>query len=327
MSKYILGKAGQYALILFIALLINFALPRLLPGDPLIFLAGEDVALLSTQEKNLILHEYGLDRPLADQFVIYVSALLHGDLGFSFRFQRPVASIVMERLPWTLLLVGTAILIATVLGVAAGTLAAWKRGSRSDVGTLAVFMFLDSMPSFWLGTILIIVFSVHLRLLPVFGAIPITASSSGLGYAFEILKRLILPLSTLSLVSAGGMFLTARYSLLGVIGEDYILMAKAKGIGERNVLFRHALRNSLLPVLTVLMLNLGHITGGATVVETVFSYPGLGRLMFDAVLSRDYPLIQGAFLLFTVTVITANLVADLLYPLLDPRVRRAEARY
>ncbi len=317
------AKLGQYALVLLIILAINFFLPRAMPGNPLRFLAGEDVGFLPPETIQEILAKNGLDKPLPQQFLLYLQNLLRGDLGYSYQMKRPVLEVLWERLPWTLLLTGTSLLLSTLIGVLFGTLAAWWRGRRFDALSLTAFILLDSTPSFWLGMILIAVFAVNLKLLPIFGAQTPWVTLTGWAYVADVLKHLALPLATLTLTTISGTFMIMRYSMLQTLGADYITTARSKGLSERRVLYRHAMRNALLPVATVFMLNLGFVVSGATVVETVFSYPGLGRLLFEAVLNRDYPLLQGAFLLITVSVLAANVVADLLYPLLDPRVRSA----
>ena len=195
-----------------------------------------------------------------------------------------------------------------------------------DVGGLAFFMFLDSMPPFWIGMVLLVLFSGYLNLIPVFGALPLTGAGGGFGLTFEVAQRLVLPLLTLTLVRAGWLFLVARSSLAGELSEDYIVMAEAKGLSRRRVVLGHGVRNALLPLVTAVAVEAGTVVGGATVVETVFSYPGLGRLIYESVLSRDYPVLQGAFLLLAVGVIAANFLADLLYPIIDPRTRTADVR-
>jgi peptide/nickel transport system permease protein len=321
-GKYWGGKALQYALVLAITLTLNFFLPRMMPGTPLQYLAGEDVGLLSPQAKAKIIADHGLDRPLGQQFLTYLGKLAKGDLGYSFQQKRPISTIIRERLSWTLLLTGISLLLATLVGIAAGTVAAWCRGTKIDVGLLGIFVFLESLPSFWLGMILVAVFSGQLRLLPAFGAVTPWGGLSGWAYVRDVAWHLVLPAATLTIITTPGTFMTMRYSMLQVLGEDYILMAKAKGLSNAAVMFRHAMRNALLPVATVFLLNLGFIVGGATVIETVFSYPGVGRLMYEAVMNRDYPVLQATFLIVTVSVVLANLLADLVYPWLDPRVRR-----
>ena len=321
MLWYLARHLAQYALVLAVALTINFALPRLAPGDPLDYLLGQEAQRITPEQRQKVLAQFGLDRSVAEQYQVYISGIARGDLGTSVRFGRPVTQVLVERLPWTVALVGTAIVLATLIGALTGMLAARHRGASMDIGTLALFMFLDAIPAFWLGMLLVVIFSVELRWFPIFGAIPVS-SSNGPEWLAEVFRRLVLPVVTLTAGSIGGTYLVARASMLSVLGEDYILMAEAKGLSERRIVFHHALRNAILPVVTLTMLNVGTLLGGATVVETVFSYPGLGRLVYESVLARDYPLLQGAFLLLAVGVIGSNLLADLIYPLLDPRIRR-----
>ena len=314
-------KVLQYVLVLAVAICVNFALPRLAPGDPLDYLLGDAAFQLTAEQRTEVLAQFGLDKPTGEQFRDYVVDLAHFRLGTSVRFGEPVGAVIRDRLPWTLALVGSSIVLAGLIGTTLGVLSARRRGRSSDVGILAGVMILDSTPLFWLGMILLGIFSVQLGWLPLFGAV----SAGGEGGFFltgEVLKRLILPVATLTLGTVGGVFLVARYAMVGTLREDFLLMAEASGLSERRIVFAHALRNSLLPVTTVILLNLGFLLGGATVVETVFSYPGLGRLIYDGVLARDYPLLQGTFLLIAVGVIACNLAADLLYPILDPRIRR-----
>ena len=318
---------AQYAFVLLVAVSLNFAIPRLAPGSPIDYLVpSEQVSTITPEQRERILSQFGLERPLAEQYWRYLTGILQGDLGYSVQQGRPVADMLLERLPWTLILVGGAITSALLIGAGAGFFSAARRGGRMEVGGLALFMFLDSMPPFWIGMLLLVLFSGYLKLLPVFGALPLTGEAGGLSLTLEVAQRLVLPLLTLTLVRAGWLFLVARSSLAGELSEDYVLMAEAKGLSRRRVVLGHGVRNALLPLVTAVSVEIGTIVGGATVVETVFSYPGLGRLIYESVLSRDYPVLQGAFLLLAVGVILANLLADLLYPLIDPRVRTGGAR-
>lgn len=323
MFRFFAGKGVQYALVLLFAVTLNFLLPRLMPGSPLIFLAGEDAGFMTQPQRAQLMREFGLDQPLWRQYLIYLGNLARGNLGYSFQKGRPIIEIIGDRLPWTLALVGLSLVLATVLGIAWGMLASWRRGSRLDIGSLGVAMFFESTPSFWLGMIFIAVFAAGLGWFPIFGAQTPGAVLSGWSLLLNRLWHMMLPLLTLTLITLPGMFIIMRYSMLTVLGEQYIATARSKGMTESSVMFRHALRNALLPISTVFMLNLGFIASGATVIETVFSYPGVGRLLFEAVLARDYPVIQSTFFILTVTVIAANIAADLLYPLIDPRIRRA----
>lgn len=319
------ARLAQYALVLWIALTLNFALPRLAPGDPLDYLFGQEVLSFTPAQREQVLRELRLDRPVLEQYVGYFTGILQGDLGRSVRYRAPVTEVLLDRLPWTLLLIVPALLLKGIIGMVLGAAAAWRRGSGRDLGLLGSMLALDSMPAFWTGMILISVFAVQLGWLPSFGAMPLAASGDTLTLALEIGRRMILPVTTIVLATVGAVFLLARASMLTTLGEDYVLMAQAKGLPERTVVLRHALRNALLPVYTNLTLSLGVLASGAVVVETVFSYPGLGRVVYEGVLARDYPLLQGAFLLVTVGVVGTNLLADLTYPLLDPRVRRPGA--
>jgi peptide/nickel transport system permease protein len=257
------------------------------------------------------------------QFGSYLAGLARGDLMFSVRYGTPVLDLLLERLGWTMLLVGCAVVIATLIGILLGFRSAWRRGTAGDAGVLAGAMFVDSMPPFFVGMLMILLFSVQLGWFPTFGAQPIS-DVEGLAFLAEVGERLTLPLATLVLASIGPVYLVARSALVTELQEDYVLMAEAKGLDARRIR-RHAQRNALLPVSTITLISLGTLVGGAAVVETVFSYPGLGRLIYESVLARDYPVLQGAFLLLATGVIIANFVNDLLYPLLDPRVRRSRA--
>lgn len=325
--KRILGRIAQYALVVLIALSLNFVIPRLAPGSPIDYLVpSEQVTTVTPEQRERILAQFGLERPLAEQYWSYLSGIVQGDLGLSTQQGRPVVDMLLERLPWTLVLVGGAITLSLIVGAGAGFLAAARRGGRMEVGGLAFFMFLDSMPPFWIGMLLLVLFSGYLKLLPVFGALPLTNAAGGFGLTLEVAERLVLPLLTLTLVRAGWLFLVARSSLAGELSEDYILMAEAKGLSWRKVVLGHGVRNALLPLVTAVAVEAGTVVGGATVVETVFSYPGLGRLIYESVLNRDYPVLQGAFLLLALGVIAANLLADLLYPIIDPRTRTEGVR-
>ncbi|WLD92021.1 ABC transporter permease [Alkalihalobacillus sp. AL-G] len=319
-GKYITSKLIQYVLVIFLILTLNFLLPRLMPGNPLMYIAGEDVGFMSSAEKEAILDKYGLNDSITTQYLMYLKNTFTGDFGFSYQRKVPITDLIQDRLPWTLLLTGLNLILSTILGVIFGALSAWKRGTRTDVNLLTGFMFLSAMPSFWVGMILVSIFASTFSWFPVFGGETAWANYQSWDRVIDVVHHLTLPLVTLVLISITTTYMTMRYSMLNVLGEDYIMLAKAKGVKEKVIKYRHAMRNALLPVATVFMLSLGFMLGGATVIETVFAYPGVGRLMFEAVISRDYPLIQATFLIITFSVIIANFLADLIYPLLDPKV-------
>jgi peptide/nickel transport system permease protein len=312
-------RVGQYALVLWVAATINFALPYLAPGDPVGYLYAGPTQDLTPAQVAQIRAGYGLDRPILEQYAGFWTGLLHGDLGMSVARNRPVVDLLGQRLPWTLLLVGFGVLGGAVIGLGLGALAAWWRGRRREPILVAGVLAVDSMPGFWIGMILISIFAVQLGWFPSFGATEITAE--GVGALGEVLRRLVLPALTVALAVLGSIFLLARGSMLTVLGEPFIRLARAKGLPERRVVLHHVLRPALLPVFTNVTVVAGALFSNAVVIETVFAYPGLGRLIYEAVLARDYPLLQGAFLLVTVVVVVLNLLADLAYPLLDPRVR------
>lgn len=315
------GRTLQYVFVLVVAITLNFFLPRLMPGNPLALLAGVDVGLLTPEERAEIIADEGLDKPLYEQYARYWGDVLTGDFGYSYRESRPITEMLFERLPWTLLLAGSSLVLAAVIGITFGAIAAWKRAGIFDVTSLWSMITLNSVPSFWLGMLLISLVAVRWGLLPSFGAETPASDFEGWDRIVDIVRHSILPVITLAVLSVPGVYLIMRYTMLGILGEDFIRTARAKGMSESRVLFRHVIPNALAPVVTVLALRLGFAFGGTVVIETVFSYPGLGRLIFEAVSGRDYPVMQAAFLLITIAVLLSNLLADFLYPLLDPRTK------
>ena len=304
-----------------VAVTLNFLLPRLMPGNPLVLIAGVDVGLLSADQRAEIMARVGLDAPLWKQYLRYWGDIFTGDFGYSFRSSRPIVDMIWDRLPWTLLITGLSFVVSAVVGVVLGAISAWRRGTKIDLGMLSGMISIESLPSFWLGMVLVSIFAVQWGLLPSSGAVTSASDLVGWAHTWDIVRHAILPAATLSILATPGVYMTMRYSMLETLREDYIRTARAKGASERRVLFGHVARNAMAPVVTVLALRLGFAFGGTVIVETVFSYPGLGRLVFDAVSGRDYPVMQAAFLVFTAAVLAANLLADLLYPLIDPRTR------
>ena len=265
---------------------------------------------------------FGLDQPLQVQYYLYVVNLLHGNLGISFEYGLPVLGIVMERLANTVLLVGVAYVFFVLIGIFLGIVAAWKHGSRLDSFCVSFALTTYSVPTFWLSMIFILVFSVWLGVFPTSGMMTMGGGVENFGgYLLDLTSHLALPVITLVLYYLGFYTILARSSLLETFTEDYILTARAKGMSNWQIIRKHALRNAMLPSLTMAAINIGAVVGGVLQTETVFSWPGIGSLTYEALMLRDYPLLQGAFLITAVAVLTANFVVDILYTWLDPRVR------
>ncbi len=321
MHKGTIIKKLFYALItILVVLVFNFILFRVLPGNPLAMMMRNPRATPEMIEG--IKQLYGLDQEWYIQFFTYFKNMLQGDLGMSFVFKAPVASVIGARILPTLLLVGIAEIIAIVVGIGIGIIAAWKRGTKLDVGTLGFSLVTYSVPTFWLGMIMMVIFCVQLRLFPTSGMFTAGKSFTTSGaMLYDLARHSFLPILTMSLVLIGEYALTMRNTLMDVLSEDYIVTAKAKGFRERYILLKHALPNALLPMITIVAINIGFVVAGAIQIETIFSWPGLGRLMYEALSARDYPLLQGIFLIVTVSVVLANLLADITYSYIDPRVK------
>lgn len=314
--SYLFARIVRYAVSLFAVVCLNFALPRMMPGDPAMSLIGEDV--LVTQEViDALRAKMGLDAPVSEQFVTYLSCLLHGDLGFSYHLGAPVADLLWARMGWTLLFTAIAILAGAVLGLALGAWAGWRHEARGPrAATLAALAF-SCTPPFFLALLFLSVFSFRLGLFPFRGLYDELTLGS-------IAYHLFLPVLVLTLFAAARNLLVMRGSVIQEQGALYALYARAKGLSDRGVLFGHVLRNASLPLITLVALDFGFIFSGALFIEIIFSLNGLGTLIYDAALERDYPLLQGAFFVIAVTVILANLAADLIYQYIDPRVRGQE---
>ena len=306
--------------VLFGVVAVNFALMQLAPGDLAEVLAGEQGA--ATPEMMAELRaRFGLDQPVWLQFARYMGNLLQGDLGYSHRLGLPVLTLIAERLPATLLLMVPAILLASGAGMLLGMTAARRRGTWVDAAISVGVLLAYATPLFWVGLMLIVLFSVHLAWLPVGGMRDPSASLSGMALVLDTGRHMVLPVLTLTLFYAALYARLMRASMLAVLDQDYVRTARAKGLSRWQVEAVHAGRNALLPVLTMIGLQAGSLLGGAVLVETVFSWPGLGRLAFDAITRRDLNLLLGIVLVSSVTVVAVNFVVDLLYGVADPRVR------
>jgi len=324
------GMVMQYATVLFIILVLNFFLPRMMPGDPFLILSAdkenEIVSVLTEEQREYFKSYYGLDRPVHVQFIRYLSSLVRGDLGNSIYYKAPVIEAIWLRLPWTALIVVGATFISTIAGILLGLFSARNRRKAGDKFLLLGLISFAEIPSFLLGLIILLAFAVRLKIFPLAGAVTPFAHYTGpLDMALDIGYHAALPMITLALTQLTGIYLLVRNTLVTVMTKDYIRTARAKGIGDRSVWTRHALRNALLPVVTRVGFMVGMLMGGSVLVENVFSYPGVGSLLREAVVARDYPLIQGIMLIMAVSILSVNYLVDIIYEHLDPRVASYEA--
>jgi len=321
-ARTLLSRILQGLALVLAVVVLNFVLVHAAPGDPVETIAGASGGM-SPELMAQLRTQYGLDKPLPVQLGVYLGKVASGDLGYSYFFNTPVVAMIAERVPATLLLVISAVLLAFVLGTTLGVLS-----SRKPNGVLSQFITVLSMvgfaaPVFWMGIMLVILFASVIPILPVSGMRSVDASGGGFKDVLDVLHHLVLPTVTLGLVYLAQYSRLSRSSMLDVLGSDFIRTARAKGLAERVVMYKHALRNALLPVVTVLGLQFGNVMAGAILVETVFNWPGLGRLAFDSVLRRDYPTILGVLLFSSIVVIVMNILTDLAYRLIDPRIKAA----
>lgn len=316
----VLGKLAGIAAAILVIATINFVLVHSAPGDPALVIAGQSGA---TDAKFIaqIRADYGLDKPWPVQYANYLGKVVTLDLGYSVRQRTQVSELILDRLGPTLLLTVSAFLLSLLGGVFFGAYAGRRQGSWSDLAISMVSLLLYATPVFWLGLMLVLIFSINLGWLPAFGYTNIRAASFGpVDYALDVARHLILPAVTLSAIYMAVYTRLMRSALIEVSHEDHVKTARAKGLTEGQILRGHMLRNAAVPVVTFAGLQAGALIGGAVVVETVFSWPGLGRLTFDAVTARDYPVLLGLFLVMSVLVIAVNLVTDLLHRVIDPRI-------
>jgi len=315
-ADYVVKRVAFAIVTVFVAVTINFALFRLAPGSAVSNLSRVPHATQETREA--IKRQFGLDKSRGAQYVLYLKQLAHGNLGVSYANSQPVSKNLRTALVNTLPMVLLGTLFAIVVGTLTGVVAAWRRGTPVETASVTTALTFYSLPTHWLGLMLVIVFA---------GVFPsggmqddFLLNPSWWTHVKDVLNHMVLPSLTLGLVLYGQYTLITRSAMLETLGEDYILTARAKGLRPWTIVRRHALRNALLPITTLIALSLGYIVAGAILIETVFSWPGIGRAVYDAVLARDYPMLQGAFLLLTVAVVLCNLAADLLYFKLDPRI-------
>ena len=323
--KEYVGKRTLHGIItIMLAVTLNFILFRIMPGDPTRAVSGDP--RVDTATRLALIAKFGLDRPLIEQFVLYVYNLLRGEMGISFvQIGRPVIDIILGRkMINTIILMGSSMFIALFLGIVFGVFAAWRRGTKMDISLIVISLATYSMPVFWFGMMLLLAFSYYINIFPIAGTItPGIVHPNFFEYAKDYLHHLMAPMITLSVSFFGGYFLFMRDTILDVFTEDYMLTARAKGLSNRKILFKHAMRNALLPMVSLMGVHITFLISGATMTETVFSWDGLGRLIYDSVRNNDYPVLQGIFLFMAVLVVVANILADIVNAYLDPRIKEA----
>lgn len=318
-ARWLAGKAGAALVTLAFVIVFNFFLFRVM-GDPTTQLAR--LPQSTPEEIEKLRADYGLDKPLSGQFVDYVGDTLRLDLGISQTTREPVWDEILEALPWTLLLVGTGTFLATVIGAWLGVIAATRRGKKTDDGLLGFSLFTYSAPEYWIGIILILVFAVAIPIFPAGQQVtPGAEFDSWFAEALDVAEHLVLPATAMTLMLLGQYFLIMRTSMVDVLTEDFITVKRAIGLPWQRVVRSHAVPNALLPLVTLSAIQFGLVAGGAITIETIFSWPGLGELSFNAINDKNFPVLQGTFLVFSAGVILANLLADCLYFFLDPRVQ------
>ncbi|CAH1696835.1 Dipeptide transport system permease protein DppB [Hyphomicrobiales bacterium] len=314
------GRRVMFAIPTIFALVtVVFVLVHNAPGDPLSFITGD--ADMGTEQLAELRREYGLDKPLIQQYAIYVSKIFQGDLGASYRYREPVLELILDRIPATMILMVPTMVLFIGLGILLGVIAARSPNSVGDLSLTGLALFGWSVPVFWLGQLLVIVFALKLGWLPTQGMLNLRAPAEGFGRIFDIGMHLILPGLALGMRFIALATRMTRASMMQVMRLDYMTTARAKGVREPVVLYRHALPNALLPVITIIGMNIGTMLTGSVLVEVVFAWPGMGRLLYDGVLARDYPLIIGIILVTSIVVILINLITDILYAIVDPRIR------
>ena len=337
LKTYIAKRLVNMAVLLFFVLTINFVIFMLMPGDPTLLFVNP--MKFAPEEIEAMKKAWGLADPLHVRYIKYIKNMLTMNFGDSIITGRPVAEAIMQKLPYTVFLIGGSTIISMIIGILLGVISAYKRGTRFDDANVTIALIFYSLPTFWMGMVFLMIFSKMLGWFPLAGAFPrewlayppkpaFTVNLFGIEIAvptlYEIYHRLrhtFLPLATLVLFQYGGWLLLTRATMLETLTEDYILTAKAKGLKERTILFRHALKNASLPLITSAALSFGFMLTGAIITETVYTWPGLGGWIWESISSRDYPALQAIFYIIAVCVIVANFIADLIYGFIDPRIK------
>lgn len=321
-ARYLFKRLCYCGLAFIASITIIFLLLHFMPGDYVTFYLLEISRTTPVEVIEHYQHVYGLDQPFLEHYVNYVVAVIQGDWGYSFEYRVPVFPLIGQKLWWTLMIMVPSLILSTIIGAVAGAWSGWKRGTKGDMALLSSMLFFRAIPSYWLAIMALLVFSCLLGWFPLGGYMSINALFSGYDI-FDIIHHAALPILTTTLLSLTGTYYLMRNSMLMTLGEDYITTARAKGLKESVILRKHAARNALLPMVTMIAMQCAHLMAGSIFIETIFSWPGMGMLTFNALNMRDVPLLQGIFLMGALILIAANFAADMVYPLVDPRVEES----
>lgn len=319
MKRYIGKRTLSGLLVVILSVCFNFTLIRLAPGDPIRIMAGLDNP--NEAQIALLRAKYGLDKSIPEQFVMFLKQIAHGDLGYSYVSDRPVVDMIMEKVGPTLALSLTVLIIAVTIGTLIGVYAARKNGSWFDKLVCNISYIFDATPGFWLGLMMIIVFASYLKLLPTSGMVSLRNNYTGIKYILDVAKHMVLPVSTMVLTQIPYYFRIARSSVLQAMAEDYVITFRATGMKESKIFNKYVLRNAILPTVTVVGMRMGFLLSGSVLIETVFAWPGMGRLMYTSISKRDYPLLTGIYLVSSLLICVAMILVDVLYGFIDPRIR------
>ena len=319
MKRYIGKRALSGLLVVLLSVCFNFTLIRLAPGDPIRIMAGTDNP--NEEMIEALQQKYGLDKSIPEQFVMFLGNVAKGDLGYSYISDESVIKLISEKIGPTLALSLTAVLLSVTIGTLIGIYAARKNGSRFDRFVCSISYVFDATPGFWLGLMMILIFASSLKWFPTSGMVNLRANYKGFAYFADVCRHLVLPISTMVLTQTPYYFRIARSSVLQVMSEDFITTFKATGMKESRIFNKYVLRNAILPTVTVLGMSLAFLLSGSVLIETVFAWPGMGRLMFSSISKRDYPVLTGIYLVTSVVICIAMILVDILYGFIDPRIR------
>lgn len=319
MQRYLLKRIISGILIIFISLGLSFMLIHAAPGNPISILAGHDNP--SPEMIKSLTIKYGLDKSTPVQFKNYMGTLIKGDLGYSIINDKPVIDLIMDKVFPTLLLALSGIIIAAVIGTYSGIYAARKKGSKFDIITNGISYIFDSTPGFWLGLMMILLFASTINIFPTSGMVNLREGYTGMRKAIDVLYHLSLPLATVVLIQIPTFFRIARSSVIQISSEDFITTFRATGMGEKQIFRDYVFKNAILPTITILGISLAYVLGGVVIIEIVFAWPGMGRLLMDAIMKRDYTLLMGIYLFLSISIIIAMIFVDIAYAIIDPRIR------